>query len=146
MSNASEPSKPIPSSGVVTVRVRYVECDPQGVAHHSSYLAWLEEGRTQLLRDAGVSYAVIEASGLFLVVAKLQLRYRAPARYDDVLEIRTSVTGGGRARLDHAYEVVVVDRAGERGTGAPILEATSTLACVDRDGRPTAMPDWLAPS
>ncbi|MEM1164876.1 MAG: thioesterase family protein [Planctomycetota bacterium] len=143
--SAPAPPRPIPASGVTTVRVRYVECDPQGVAHHSSYLAWLEEGRTQLLRDAGVSYAAVEEAGLFLVVAKLELRYRAPARYDDVLEIRTTIVGGGRARVDHAYEAVVLERAGETPTGTPIVEASSTLACIGRDGRPTAMPEWLAP-
>ncbi|MEM9084081.1 MAG: thioesterase family protein [Planctomycetota bacterium] len=133
------PSRPVPTSGETFLRVRYCECDPQGVAHHSAFLPWLEEGRTQLLRDAGVSYRDVEDAGLFLVVSKLELRYKAPAFYDDQLIVRTSITGGGRARLDHAYTVL---REGDT-VGIPLIEATSTLACVGRDGRPTALPEWL---
>lgn len=133
--------------GDLSLRVRYVECDPQGVAHHSSYVAWLEMGRTELLRlgPAGTpSYREMEAQGVFLVVAKLELSYRSPARYDDLVIVTTRVTGGGRARIDHEYDVF---RDAEDGRGKSHLLATakSTLACVDQNGKPQALPEWLMP-
>lgn len=138
----SAPSLPIPSAGAHRLRVRYTECDPMGVAHHAAYVPWLELGRTELLRESGLTYAALERAGVLLVVTKLEVRYRLPARYDDLLEIRTTVTGGGRARIDHAYEVKRVEN-GEAGDLC--VEATSTIACVDPSGRPRPLPDWLTP-
>lgn len=149
------PSAPLPPEGSIEVRVRYAECDPQGVAHHSSYVAWLELARTELLRgtkrvdrktgravyEGGVSYADMETTGVLLVVAKMALTYKAPARYDETVRVTARVVGGKRARLDHAYEVW---RLAEDGTkAAPLATATTTLACVGRDGRPRALPPWL---
>nr|HRJ50973.1 acyl-CoA thioesterase [Phycisphaerales bacterium] len=94
-------SGPPALSGTTTLRVRYCECDPMGVAHHSAYAPWLEMGRTELLRTAGVSYARLEAGGTFLVVVLLELTFRRPALYDDVLEIRTGVRPGGRVKIEH---------------------------------------------
>lgn len=135
------PERGVPTSGVHRLRVRYSECDPMGVAHHAAYAPWLELGRTELLREGGVTYAQLEDAGVLLVVTKLALRYRIPARYDDTLEIRTRVSAGGRARLDHAYEVL---RVGTNGVAGDLCaEATSTIACVDGDGRPRPLPEWL---
>lgn len=115
-----------------------------GVAHHAAYVPWLEIGRTELLRASGVSYADMEAAGVFLVVVRFELRYHAPARYDDELEVTTQVSGGGRARIDHAYEVWRL--GGEsHGRVALLATGTSTLACVDSTGHPRALPEWLAP-
>lgn len=135
------PSAAIPREGALRVRVRYCECDPMGVAHHASYVAWLEMGRTELLRNCGVSYRDLEAAGVFLVITKLELKYRKPARYDDEVTIITRVTGGGRARIDHEYEVRLIGAGEERGE--LLATATTTLACVDETGRPRALPDWL---
>jgi acyl-CoA thioester hydrolase len=136
------PARPIPTEGAHRLRVRYTECDPMGFVHHGVYPSWLEIGRTELLRRAGVSYAQLEEAGVLLVVTKLALRYRMPAKYDDEIEVRTGVTGGGRARIDHAYEVRRVQAA---GPGDLCAEATSTIACVSRDGRPKPLPEWLTP-
>ena len=135
-------ARPIPTEGAHRLRVRYTECDPMGFVHHGVYPSWLEIGRTELLRRAGVSYAQLEEAGVLLVVTKLALRYRMPAKYDDEIEVRTSVTGGGRARIDHAYEVRRVQAA---EPGDLCAEATSTIACVGRDGRPRPLPEWLTP-
>jgi len=142
--DAFVPEKPLPTEGTHRVRVRYTECDPMGVVHHGSYAPWLEIGRTELLREGGVTYAQLEAAGVLLVVTKLELRYRMPARYDDVLEIHTRVSGGGRARLDHAYEVKRVGASGVAGDLC--VEATTTIAHVGRDGRPRPLPEWLRSS
>jgi acyl-CoA thioester hydrolase len=121
-----------------------------GVAHHAAYIPWLEAGRTEILRDAGISYAQLEAAGIFLVVTRLEVRYRRAGRYDDLLDIRSRVVGGGRVKIEHEYEVRVAERIGVpveslRASGDDLLAtAASTLACVDRQGRVRALPDWLA--
>ncbi|MCC6284258.1 MAG: acyl-CoA thioesterase [Phycisphaerales bacterium] len=125
------------------VRVRYAECDPMGVAHHSSYIPWLEIARTELLRGAGLSYAAMEKAGVFLVVAALEARYRAPARYDDVIEIETRLGRATAARLEHEYELRLVERLGAPAEGL-LMHARTTLACVDAHGRVRPMPDNLA--
>ena len=123
------------TTGEVTIRVRYAETDRMGLLHHANYLVYFEQARTELLRDAGKTYKDLEDAGFFLVVAKAEVRYHAPAHYDDVLTIRTTVTRASPVRLEHRYEVF---RA-----GAVICEATSTLACVGRDGKLQALPGWL---
>jgi acyl-CoA thioester hydrolase len=120
----------------ITFRVRYAECDPMGVAHHSAYAPWLEMGRTELLRasSAGVDYRRLEEQGVFLAVVRLTIRYKRPARYDDVLELRTTVTSIGHVKIDHAYELV---RASD---GVLLATGETTLACLDADGRPRELP------
>jgi acyl-CoA thioester hydrolase len=121
-----------------------------GVAHHAAFVPWLEMARTELLRSCGVTYAQLEGAGVFLVVAKLDVRYRRPARYDDLLEVRTRVTGASRVKLMHDYEVRLLERTGTDAVTPPphaegvLVVASTTLACVDRDGRPRPLPDWLS--
>lgn len=122
-----------------------------GLAHHASYLPWLEMGRTELLRSSGLSYAELEASDHLLVVAKLELRYKRPARYDDVLVLSTRVVGGSRVKIEHEYELHKLGQhLGMNGPGQGeaelILTAKSTLACVGRDGQLKALPEWLVAS
>jgi len=123
------------SSIEIEVRVRYPECDPGGVAHHSVYPVWLEIARTELLRSQGVPYAKLEAQGIIFVVARLSIRYRRPVRYDDLLQIRTWLSESGRAKVDHAYEI--------RCNGSVVADAQTTLVCVDRQGRPQLIPQGI---
>lgn len=139
-----DPTGRIEGSGVTRVRVRYCECDPMGVAHHGSYIPWLEMARTELLRTSGVSYADLERAGVFLVVAKLSVAYRRPILYDDVVDVRCDVVGGGRVKIDHTYELTVVERHGA-ACAEPVAAATTTLACVDGEGKVRALPEWLVP-
>lgn len=136
------PARPIPIEGEIRLRVRYTECDPMNVAHHGSFVAWLEMARTELMRTSGISYADLEAAGTFLVVTRVELRYRAPARYDDMVVVVVRVTGGGRARINHEYEVWH-DAEDGRGKSRLLVTASSTLGCVGADGRPRALPEWL---
>ena len=141
----------IPRDGAHRLRVRYCECDPMGVAHHASYAPWLEIGRTELLRAAAMSYASLEADGVYLVVTRLDLRFRRPIRYDDVIEVRTHVEHGSRVRIRHRYEIALVERAGREpdptDPGVPAdgvcAVATSELACVNRDAHPIELPGIL---
>ncbi|MEM1210128.1 MAG: thioesterase family protein [Planctomycetota bacterium] len=120
----------------VSVRVRYAECDPQGVAHHAAYPVWLEIARTELLRAMGKDYKSVEAAGLMCVVARMSLRYRRPAFYDDVLSVECVATKTRGVKLEHVYRVVRSDEV--------LTEAETTLVCVDREGRVRPVPeDWV---
>jgi acyl-CoA thioester hydrolase len=122
-------------TGEIQVRVRYAETDQMGVLHHANYLVYFEQARTELLRQQGRTYRDMEAEGFFLVIAKAEVKYRAPARYDDLLTIRTTVTRTSPVRLEHCYEVF--------RDGTLLAEGTTTLACVDRNGKLQAMPAWV---
>ena len=152
----SNPIQPL-SEHATRFRVRYCECDPMGVAHHASYVPWLEIGRTELLRQSGVSYAHLEAQGLLLVIVKLDVRYRRPVRYDDLIEVRTKWSGGSRVKILHEYEVHVLEpgtpvggggMGGGSGAFSPFVAAaaSTTLGCVDRKGAIQTLPDWLTPA
>ena len=106
-----------------------------GVVHHTVYPVWFEMGRTELLRSLGGSYRQMEADGVLLVVISLEVRYHSPARYDDLLSLRTSLAGGSRVKLEHAYELT--------RDGTKLVTGRTVLACLDRDGRPRALPDSL---
>lgn len=116
-------------------RVRYSETDAMGFLHHANYFKYFEVGRTELFRAQGGDYRAMEEGGLFLVVAKLDCRYRAPARYDDLLTLRTKVIEATEAKLEHEYELF-------RETTL-LCTGHSTLACVDRTGRLQRMPAGL---
>src|SRR3712207_5021838 len=122
-------------TGDVTIRVRYAETDRMGLLHHANYLVYFEQGRTELLRQRGRTYKDVEDEGFYLVLAKVEVRYRQPAHYDDLLTLRTTVTRATPVRIEHRYEVL---RGGEL-----LAEGASTLACVDRTGKLLAMPEWL---
>ena len=124
-------------SGEIQIRVRYAETDRMGLLHHANYLVYFEQARTELLRTAGGNYKDLEDRGFFLVISKLEVKYKSPAYYDDVLTIRTTVTRSSPIRLEHRYEVF-------RDGGKLVAEGTTTLACVDRDGKLQPMPDWLS--
>lgn len=119
----------------LNVRVRYCECDPMGVAHHAAYPVWLEMGRTEMLRESGGSYRQCEENGEYLVVVKLEVNYRRPARYDDVLVLETTLEKGGPVKIVHTYEL--------RRDGDVLATAKTLLACVDADGRPRAAPQTI---
>jgi acyl-CoA thioester hydrolase len=121
-----------------------------GVAHHAAYAPWLEIARTELLRGSGVTYADMERTGVYLVVAKMSLSYKRPIFYDDLIEVRTKVVGGSRVKIEHQYEVVIAEDGGHgtRGPRLPgeiVTTASTVLVCVDRAGNVKALPEWLVP-
>lgn len=119
----------------ITIRVRYPECDPMGYLHHSVHLQYLEMGRVELLRARGISYADLEREGFFFVVVKVDVRYKAPARYDEELTLTTRVQKQTHVRYDHSYEL----RRGE----TVLAVAATTIACVDRNGHVVQIPAVL---
>ena len=123
------------NSGEITIRVRYAETDRMGLLHHANYLIYFEQGRTELLRTCGLSYKDLEDQGFLLVLTKIEVKYRRPAHYDDLLTLKTIMTRTTSVRIDHRYELSCEKRL--------LAEGASTLACVDREGRPQALPDFL---
>jgi acyl-CoA thioester hydrolase len=122
-------------SGEITIRVRYAETDRMGLLHHSNYLVYFEQGRTELLRQQGLAYKDLEDQGYLLVLTKVQVRYRRPARYDDVLTLRTVVARTSMVKIEHRYEML---RDGEL-----LAEGETTLGCIDREGKPQMLPAIL---
>ena len=121
--------------GEISIRVRYAETDRMGLLHHANYLVYFEQARTELLRSLGLTYKDMEDAGFLLVLTKVEVRYKLPARYDDVLTIRTAVARTTPIRIEHTYQVFRDERL--------LAEANTTLACIDREGRVQALPDWF---
>jgi acyl-CoA thioester hydrolase len=114
--------------------VRYAETDQMGVVYYSNYLVWFEVGRTDLLRDSGLTYRELEAEGVSLPVIEAHCEYHRPARYDDDLEIRTTGTLLSPVRVEFIYRIVKSHDGTELATGRTVH------AVLDRDGRPCRLP------
>ena len=104
---------------VTTVVARYQETDQMGIVHHSVYPIWFEVGRTELIKLYGLTYTQMEAGGILLPLIGLECSYKNAARYEDVLQIRSSIDGVTNTRLDFFYEITR-----EEGEGKSVLVAT----------------------
>ena len=127
----------MPKPHELELRVRYSETDQMGVVHHASYLVYMEEGRTALMRELGFPYDSVERRGLGMAVRQVEVRYRSAARYGDRLVVRTSVERFRGASIRYSYEMV---RAGDREL---LATAMAEVACLSLSGgfRPTPIPD-----
>jgi acyl-CoA thioester hydrolase len=119
----------------IEFRVRYYETDAQGFVHHANYLQYFEMGRVEQLRALGHDYADLERAGIFLVVNKIACKYDRPCKFGDTLRLVIRTVRARGARIDHEYRLL-------RGNEL-LAEATSTLACIDREGRVQRLPDYL---
>jgi len=127
-----------PLTDVLQLRVRYSETDQMGTFYNSRALEWFECGRSELMRrKLGMSYAVLEARGSFLPLVEAHLEFQGGARYDDLLEIVSTVERSGRARL--RFEVQVRHRE----SGRPVVHGYTIHAFTDRRGKPTRPPAWF---
>lgn len=126
----------LPEHADAEIRVRYAETDQMGVVYHSNYFVWFEIGRVELCRRLGFEYKTMEAEDdSYIVVAKASCRYKRPARFDDVLTIRTRVAESQRRTIRFSYDVFN-PRSGE------LLATGETLHVVcDRLGRPKSLPE-----
>jgi acyl-CoA thioester hydrolase len=111
------------------VRVNYSETDQMGVAYHARYLVWLDIARTEHLRRSGASYRELEAAGLRLAVSEAAIRYRQPARFDDLLRVRCWVRNLQSRRVEFGYAVDHADHSR--------LLATATVALLALDASMT---------
>lgn len=119
--------------GVSTYRVIYGDTDQMGVAYYANYLKWFEIGRTELLRQLGVPYTSIEEKGLRFPVIEVSCRYFRPSRYDDVINIETSLISLGRATLIFSYRLSRKEKEDE----VLIASGWTKHACVDEKGEVT---------
>lgn len=89
----------------IKVRVRYAETDQMGVVYHGNYAQYFEMGRVEWLRNLGVSYKWMEDNGVMLPVVSLQMNYKKPARYDDLLTVRTILKSQTSVKIEFDYEI-----------------------------------------
>lgn len=122
----------------ITVVPRYAETDKAGVVHHSVYPVWFEMGRTELLRANGVAYKDLERAGVLFVVARLSIKYRRPALYDENLKLETTCSRVTASRVEHTYKLTRCD-------GLLLAEGASTLACVNSEGKIRRIPEFMYP-
>ena len=119
----------------LAIRVRYAETDRMGLLHHANYFVYFEMGRTELLRQRGLTYRQVEDAGHYLVIIDIGCQFKRPAYYDDLLILRTTVAKVTHVKIVHNYLLY--------RDGVLLAEGHSTLACVDREGKPQPLPDLL---
>lgn len=120
---------------ITSIRVRYAETDAMGIVHHSVYPIWMELGRSDFLRELGQSYGEWEEQGVMMSVAELQVKFRAPARYDQLVEVRTRLLEANRRKITFGY---VISRDGTR-----LVEGQTVHVVTGRDGRARVLPEEL---
>src|SRR5687768_11081466 len=119
------------------VRVRYAETDQMGVVYHGNYAQYFEMGRVEWLRNLGLSYSFMEKNGVMLPVVYLTINYKKPARYDDLLTVRTIYKKQESVRIEFDYEIL-------SEKGELLTTGNSVLVFVDmKTGRPILPPDYV---
>jgi acyl-CoA thioester hydrolase len=112
--------------------VTYSETDQMGFVYYANYFVYFEIGRTELIRASGLPYRELEEMGYFLPVIESSCRYLGPARYDDLLTIRTRVTEFKGLKLKFGYEII--------RDGKTLAEGMTLHAFMDKSGRPKRLP------
>jgi len=117
--------------------VRYGETDQMGVVYYGNYAQYLEQGRTEWLRELGFSYKWMEENNLQLPVVKLNINYKFPARYDDIISITTTLKKIPTVRIEFDYEI-------HNAEGQLLVTASTTLVFVDMlTNKLKSAPDYL---
>ena len=122
----------------IEIRVRYQETDPMGFLHHGFYFTYFEIGRTELLRASGGNYRRMEEEGLRIVVVRAECRFHRPARYDDLLRLRTTISRITPAKIEHEYRLFRNEEL--------LAVGNVTLAMLDAQGSVQRIPEWLEPN
>jgi len=120
-----------------SVRVRYAETDGQRIVYHANYIVWFEVGRTDYCEAAGYPYPRMESEGIFIAVTEVSARFRKPARYGDVVTVRTRFGRMKSRGCSFLYEVVLPD-------GSLAAEGETHHIFVDGEGRPRLVPAGVA--
>jgi acyl-CoA thioester hydrolase len=125
-------------SHLIQLRVRYSETDQMGTFYNSRALEWFECGRTELMRQTmGTTYAAMESEGAFLPLVEAHLEFKGGARYDDLLQVNSTVEFNGRARLRFDVRVSHAD------SGRPVVNGYTVHAFTDKRGKPIRPPAWF---
>ena len=117
-----------------TFYVRYAETDQMGIVHHSHYVVWMEEGRSEYMRRNGLDYVAIEQSGLALAVTEVNVRYLAPAHYNERVTVRTWIDSLRSRALTFGYEIISAD------TQQRLVVGSVKLMLIDRQGQVVSLP------
>jgi acyl-CoA thioester hydrolase len=119
-----------------TIRVRYQETDQMGVVYYGNYFTWFEIGRVELCRQLGFEYKKMELEDdSYIVVAEAHCRYKRPARFDEILMIRTRITQSQRRTVRFGYEIV------NQESGALLATGETLHVICNRRGRPKSLPE-----
>ena len=119
------------------VRVRYAETDQMGVVYHGNYAQYFEMGRVEWLRNLGISYKWMEENGVMLPVVSLQMDYKKPARYDDLLRVKTILKSQTSVKIEFDYEIY-------NEQNDLLTTGYSMLVFVDmKTGRPIVPPSYV---
>ena len=122
-------------------RVTYAETDKMGFVYYGNYMTYFEIGRTELIRSLGSPYAELEDEGFYLPVIEVSCRYLKPAKYDDLLTIRTEITELKGVRLGFKYEILRTEN--RLRDGEKLAEGATLHAFMDRQGKPVRPPERL---
>ncbi len=119
------------------IRVEYHHTDQMGIVHHSNYVKFFEFARTEWLRAVGLTYAEMERRGVMMPIVEVQVKYRQPAYYDELIRVRAIVEEMPMARMTFKYEIYGED-------DRPIATGLTTLGFIDSvTRRPQRVPSWL---
>ena len=127
----------LPTVSELLVRVNYSEVDQMGVVYHARYVVWLDMARTEHLRLAGTSYREVEESGYRLAVGELSVRFRRPARYDDLVRVRCWVREVASRRVTFGYAVE------DFASGALLATASTAMMVLDTGMAPARLPERI---
>jgi acyl-CoA thioester hydrolase len=116
------------------LRVRYAETDRMQVVYYANYLVWCEVGRVEFMRALGRSYAALESQGIGLAVSEARVRYLAPARFDDLIRIETTLANVRSRAVTFDYVISHAE------SGTRLATAHTALVSIDEAGRLTALP------
>jgi acyl-CoA thioester hydrolase len=117
-----------------TFFVRFAETDLMGIVHHSQYVVWMEEGRSDYMRRRGFTFDQWEAANIGFAVSELNLRYHAPAHYGERVTVRTRVESVRSRQIVFGYEIVNAD------SGQALVTGTVKLIAVDRQNQVRTIP------
>jgi acyl-CoA thioester hydrolase len=125
----------ISTTALSRIRVRYAETDQMGVVYHSNYFIWFEVGRVDLLRELGFTYREMEQEdGCYIAVVDARCRFKAPARYDDEIVVRTHLKNVRESLIHFAYQAV------RESDGTLLAEGETTHIVTGRDMRKRELP------
>lgn len=121
----------------MNIRIYYEDTDCGGVAYYANYLKYFERARTEYLRERGIEVAAHAAAGVLFAVAHVEIDYRLPARYNDLLEIQTDIVDFSRASLTFSHLIR------RQGAEPVIVEGWVRLVCIDERGKPRRLPEEI---
>ena len=121
----------------IQLRVRYAETDQMGIVYYGNYAQYFEVGRVEWLRNFGISYKSMEEEGLMLPVVSLSVKYKKPARYDDLIKVKTQLVKLPSASIEFEYEIT-------NESGEILTLGNTVLVFMDvNKNRPTKCPEYL---